>query len=212
MHDGRDGVEEGQRRPRRSARGSPRPAPARSAGRWRRWSIANRPAAGPRSPRGAISMLRMVLERARDRRRRSHAGPPPARRRPASLCASAARRISEPARRISSCSRPTALFSQSSERKRIGADQFGQAVGLMCASVPRTGRISCSTTRAPASRGLPRRLAAGQAAADDVEIAHGRSDRPCAGRAQPQIGGLRSIHGWACSSWAARRNNVASSP
>src|ERR1700760_4798237 len=57
--------------------------------------------------------------------------------------------ISEPSRRISSCSKPTALLAASSERKEL--EQTSSArFSVRCASVPRTGRISCSTTGTPA--------------------------------------------------------------
>src|SRR5205085_10406248 len=76
---------------------------------------------------------------------RSTASAPPA----GSLCVSAARMISEPARRISSWITPTALFCASSERKEL--EQTSSARwSVTCASVPRTGRISCSTTGTPA--------------------------------------------------------------
>ena len=57
--------------------------------------------------------------------------------------------IREPQRRISSCSRPTAFSSLSSERKEL--EQTSSASpSVWCASVVRTGRISCSTTGTPA--------------------------------------------------------------
>ena len=77
---------------------------------------------------------------------RSTASAPPA----GSLCLSAADMISELQRRISSCSRPTALFSQSSERNEFEQTSSARPE-VECASVPRTGRISCSTTGTPAS-------------------------------------------------------------
>ena len=57
--------------------------------------------------------------------------------------------ISEPASRISACSRPTALVSASSERKELEQTSSARP-SVLCASVPRTGRISCSTTGTPA--------------------------------------------------------------
>ena len=76
---------------------------------------------------------------------RSTASAPPA----GSLCASAERMISEPARRISSWITPTALLAASSERKEL--EQTSSArLSVRWASVPRTGRISCSTTGTPA--------------------------------------------------------------
>ena len=76
---------------------------------------------------------------------RSTASAPPA----GSLCASPAPRIREPQRRISSCSSPTALWSGSSERNEL--EQTSSAsVPVLCASVSRTGRISCRITGTPA--------------------------------------------------------------
>ena len=57
--------------------------------------------------------------------------------------------ISEPARRISSCSRPTALVAQSSERKELEQTSSAKAP-VWCASVRRKGRISCRLTGTPA--------------------------------------------------------------
>src|SRR5262245_50439563 len=57
--------------------------------------------------------------------------------------------IREPARRISSCSSPTALFCASSERKELEQTSSARE-SVTCASVPRAGRISCSTTGTPA--------------------------------------------------------------
>src|SRR5918996_616766 len=55
----------------------------------------------------------------------------------------------EPQRRISSCSKPTALCNGSSERNEL--EQTSSArVCVLCASVIRCGRISCRTTRTPA--------------------------------------------------------------
>ena len=56
--------------------------------------------------------------------------------------------ISEPSRRISSCSRPTALCSRSSERNEFEQTSSASAA-VLWAAVVRTGRISCSTTGTP---------------------------------------------------------------
>src|SRR5262245_1782928 len=56
--------------------------------------------------------------------------------------------ISEPSRRISSCSRPTALCSRSSERKELEQTSSASAA-VLWAAVARTGRISCTTTGTP---------------------------------------------------------------
>ena len=83
------------------------------------------------------------------------------------LWRSAAAMISEPAGRISACSRPTALLLGIVGAEGIGADQFGQS-SVWCASVLRTGRISCSTTGTPACGDLPGRFRARKAAADHM--------------------------------------------
>ena len=108
------------------------------------------------------------------------------------LWRSAAAITSESARRISSCRRPTALRSASSERKEL--EQTSSASrSLTWASVPRTGRISQSST------GTPRRAichAASQPARPPPTIRIGFSTcplsatasglrPPCAGSAGP---------------------------
>ena len=102
------------------------------------------PATSPRSMRiSGWHSSRLVISRAKPSR--STASAPPA----GSLCLSPAARISEPQRRISSCSRPTALFTASSERKEL--EQTSSAsCAVLWASVPRTGRISWRTTGMPA--------------------------------------------------------------
>ena len=69
---------------------------------------------------------------------------------PAGTCAASAARITrEPAARISQCSRPTALASESSERKEF--EQTSSArLSVWWAAVPETGRISCRITGSPA--------------------------------------------------------------
>ncbi len=76
---------------------------------------------------------------------RSTASAPPA----GTWLASAARMISEPKRRISACSSPTALLAASSERNELEQTSSARP-SVRCASVIRWGRISCSTTRTPA--------------------------------------------------------------
>src|SRR6516164_956505 len=56
--------------------------------------------------------------------------------------------ISEPRQRISSCKRPTALCSLSSERKEFEQTSSASAA-VLWAAVVRSGRISCSTTGTP---------------------------------------------------------------
>ena len=77
---------------------------------------------------------------------RSTASAPPA----GSLWASAMRMISEPQRRISSCSNPTALCSWSSERKELEHTSSAKPP-VRWASVSFCGRISWMMTLAPAS-------------------------------------------------------------
>src|SRR5262249_13944880 len=79
-----------------------------------------------------------------ERPSRSPAGPPPA----GTWLASAARMISEPSRRISSCKSPTALCSLSSERNEFEQTSSASAA-LLWAAVVRNGRISWSTTGTP---------------------------------------------------------------
>ena len=76
---------------------------------------------------------------------RSTASAPPA----GTWLASAQRMISEPSRRISACSRPTALLAASSERNELEQTSSARP-SVRCASVIRNGRISCRTTRTPA--------------------------------------------------------------
>ena len=156
--------------PRRSARGSP----AASAGEVRgpvATIVSSQSAGGsPRSPRGgsrSADGARALAVTAAEKPSRSTASAPPA----GTWCASAARMISEPSRRISSCSRPTALVSRSSERNELEHTSSARPP-VLCASVVRTGRISCSTTGTPAAGDLPGRLAAGEPAADDVDDLH----------------------------------------
>src|SRR5258707_12755973 len=56
--------------------------------------------------------------------------------------------ISEPRRRISACSSPTALLAASSERNELEQTSSARP-SVRCASVIRPGRISCSTTGMP---------------------------------------------------------------
>ncbi len=75
---------------------------------------------------------------------RSTAKAPPA----GTWFASAVRMISEPSRRISACSRPTALCSRSSERNEFEQTSSASAE-VLWAAVVCLGRISCSTTGTP---------------------------------------------------------------
>ena len=174
MHDRRDGVEEGELRPRRSARGSPAASAGEVSGPVATMTLSQsaggRPATSPR----AIVIERMRLEVPRDvggeavavDRQRA------ARRQ---LVASPAAMISEPARRISSCSRPTALFSASSERKELEHTSSASAVGLVRLG-PAHGAHLVQHDRHAGLGDLPGGLAPGEPAADDMnEIDHGRS-------------------------------------
>ncbi len=75
---------------------------------------------------------------------RSTASAPPA----GTWLASAVRITSESSRRISSCSNPTALCSGSSERNEL-EHTSSASPEVLCAAVPRSGRISCNTTGTP---------------------------------------------------------------
>ncbi len=75
---------------------------------------------------------------------RSTASAPPA----GTWWASAARITSEPQARSSAWSTPTALVSASSERSEL-EQTSSPSRSVACASVERTGRISCSTTGTP---------------------------------------------------------------
>src|SRR6202011_3041862 len=76
---------------------------------------------------------------------RSTANAPPA----GTWLASAARMISEPSRRISAWSNPTALLAASSDRNEFEHTSSARP-SVRCASVMRSGRISCRTTLTPA--------------------------------------------------------------
>ena len=80
---------------------------------------------------------------------RSTASAPPA----GTAAPTAASIITEPSARISQCKRPTAFVSSSSDRKEF-EHTSSASPSVWWASVPRSGRISCSTT------GTPRRAAA----------------------------------------------------
>ena len=122
-----------------------------------------RPSSSPRSMR-IFGCAASLSETSAEKASRSTASAPPA----GSLCRSAACMMSEPARRISSWSRPTALASGSSERKEFEQTSSAQPP-VLCASVKRAGRISCRTTRTPRFRRLPGRLGAGEPSADDMK-------------------------------------------
>src|SRR6202166_4826565 len=56
--------------------------------------------------------------------------------------------ISDPSRRITACSSPTALLAASSERNELEHTSWARP-SVRCASVILIGRISCSTTGTP---------------------------------------------------------------
>ncbi len=89
--------------------------------------------------------LAALAARAAAKPSRSTASAPPA----GSLCASPARMIREPQRRISSCSSPTALCMLSSERNEL-EHTSSASVPVLCAAVVRIGRISWRITGIPA--------------------------------------------------------------
>ncbi len=114
-------------------------------------SAGGRPATSPRSTviSGCAESRRVTSA---ENTSRSTASAPPA----GTSASAAAAIITLPSRRISQCSRPTALVSSSSERNEF--EQTSSASpSVWCASVPRWGRISWMTTGTP-------RLAAAQAA------------------------------------------------
>ena len=99
------------------------------------------------TPRSMVisGSARIVVSTAALNASRSTASAPPA----GTRLASPDDRISEPQRRISSCSRPTALFSMSSERNELEQTSSARP-SVWWASVMRTGRISCRITGTPA--------------------------------------------------------------
>ena len=149
MDDRRDGVEEGERVGAGFARRSPSASEGAVSGpvamiAWSQ-SAGGSPATSSRAIviSGCASSLAVT---AAEKPSRSTASAPPA----GTWLASPDAMISEPASRISACSSPTALFSASSERKEL--EQTSSArLSVLCASVPRTGRISCRMTGTPAS-------------------------------------------------------------
>ena len=114
----------------------------------------------PRSPRAQISIsgcASSAAVTAAAKPSRSTASAPPA----GTWWASPQRMISEPSRRISSCSRPTALVSRSSERNEFEQTSSASACGLV-----RGGRARRAASRAapPARRGCAICQAASQPA------------------------------------------------
>ena len=81
----------------------------------------------------------------RENRLRSTASARPA----GTAVASAARSTSEPSRRISSLSSPTALPSEAARSELLHTSSASS--GLACAGEKRSGFISCSTTSTPRS-------------------------------------------------------------
>ena len=79
--------------------------------------------------------------------------------------ASAARMTSEPSRRISSLSRPTALSSLSPRNELLQTSSASRSV--LCTAVGRTGRISYSVTGTPCDAACQAASGAREAAADD---------------------------------------------
>ena len=75
--------------------------------------------------------------------------------------------ISEPSRRISACSSPTALLAASSERNEFGADEFGKAVGAVGLGHPVRAHLVQHDADA-GSGDLPGGFRAGEAGADDM--------------------------------------------
>ena len=169
MHDRRDGIEEGERVFAGEA--------ADDIGERRRGEGAGRDddavpvvRRGARLPRGRSSISGCASScavTAAAKPSRSTASAPPA----GTWFASPQRMISEPSRRISSCSRPTALVSRSSERNELEQTSSASAC-VLCAAVVRVGPHLVQHHRYAAARDLPCSFAAGEPAADDVDRLH----------------------------------------
>ena len=78
------------------------------------------------------------------------------------------RMTSEPARRISACSRPTAFVSASSERKELEQTSSAKPP-VLCAGVITAGPHLVQHDRNAGLGELPGGLRAGEAGADDVD-------------------------------------------
>ena len=78
--------------------------------------------------------------------------------------------ISELSRRISACSRPTALVSRIVGAERVGADELGQAVGLVGVGAAHRAHLVQDDGHAGLGD-LPGGFRAGEPAADDVNWA-----------------------------------------
>ena len=107
-------------------------------------SSGGRPAISPRTRVTNGSAARAAVTWA-EKASRSMARAPPA----GTLLASAAARIRLSQQRISSCNRPTAEAWTSSERKEFEQTNSARP-SVSCASVMRSGRISCKITGTPA--------------------------------------------------------------
>ena len=181
MHDRRDGVEEGERvlagerADRLGQRGR-----GEGAGRdddavplrRRQAAISSRTI----SISGCAASAAVI---AAEKPSRSTASAPPA----GTWLASAARMTSEPSRRISSCSRPTALCLAIVGAERIGADQLGER-RRSCARRSRAPAASRAAPPARRARDLPGGLGAGEPAADDMDhvcsiVAHASNYHYC---------------------------------
>jgi len=94
---------------------------------------------------------------------RSTANAPPA----GTWLASAARMISDPSRRISACSSPTALLAASSERNELEHTSSARP-SVRCASVIRSGRHLVQDHADTGLGDLPGRFRTGETRADDM--------------------------------------------
>jgi len=108
-------------------------------------SAGGRPATSPSTTR-TFGWPRSAAVTRSEKATRSTARAPPA----GTWAASPEAMISELQRRISACSRPTALCSQSSDRNELEQTSSAKPP-VWCAGVGVVGRISCSTTWTPAS-------------------------------------------------------------
>ena len=197
VHDRRNGVEEGESR---LAGQRSMAAAQRRRGERARGDDDAVPT-GRRQP-GDLAALdrdeRMRFELPCHLARKSRRDQPPARHPPAAYGGRPRAMMSEPARRISSCSRPTALVSASSERKEF--EQTSSASPpVLCASVMRCGAHLVEDHGYARSRDLPGGLAPGKPAADDMDggVWHAAASTPgcCKLQREAAVGKPRSEAG-----------------
>ena len=120
---------------------------------------------------------------------RSARGRRPARRPPGTRTASATRMTSEPSRRISSFSRPTALSSLSLRSELLQTSSARSGVSMDVGAAHRPHLVN--RHRYAARRHLPGRLAPGETAADDVDHGEGSTALGSGLRAQDRLKAVR---------------------